>query len=277
MMTPLGNDIGAGATAELSLRVSVASLVRVLFNNPNNNELMLALERRATLRKTEQGEAVQVKSQPFGGAIRILDLTTLRDLLGEFNFDSERSRAEQDFRIFIRPSAWPPLRDFCLEHMGVDNDLVLENDPSRELVEEFDETLGLHLQFEQYACRPVATLLEEKATPTDNIHAKRGPTVRIYRLYEATVTDFSLAYTMLNSSNRLSNRMLCESAVADAKNGGRGKANAILTLPWLRLNVVYRDMPPAGRNAPIVFEHNKLDVTVAALMEEIAVPRYQRV
>ena len=41
------NDIGA--TDELSLRVSVATLVRVLFEHPKNGDLMLALERKATL------------------------------------------------------------------------------------------------------------------------------------------------------------------------------------------------------------------------------------
>ena len=104
IMTPNPYEVGIGATAELSLRVSVATLVRVLFKSPNDDELMFALERKATLRRTEDGEAVRVKSQPFGGAIRILDLSVVQDLVGDFHFDSERSRAEQDFRIFIRPS-----------------------------------------------------------------------------------------------------------------------------------------------------------------------------
>ena len=37
---------GIGATDELSLRLSVATLVRVLFENPKDRELMLALERK---------------------------------------------------------------------------------------------------------------------------------------------------------------------------------------------------------------------------------------
>ena len=51
VMTPNPHEIGIGATAELSLRVSVATLVRVLIQNPNDDELMLALERKATLRR----------------------------------------------------------------------------------------------------------------------------------------------------------------------------------------------------------------------------------
>jgi hypothetical protein len=90
-MTPNPYEIGVGATAELNVRVSVATLVRVLFKKPNNDELMLALERKATLRRTEDGGEVRVKSQPFGGAIRILDLSAMQDLVGDFHFDSARS------------------------------------------------------------------------------------------------------------------------------------------------------------------------------------------
>ena len=57
--------------SEVNLCVSVATLVRALFENPRDGEWMLALERQATLR--ESGRAVEVKSRPFGGAIRILE------------------------------------------------------------------------------------------------------------------------------------------------------------------------------------------------------------
>src|SRR5918999_609182 len=95
------SEIGTGATKELSLRVSVATLVRVVFEHPTDGDLMLALERKATLLKTESGHAVEVITQPFGGAIRIRDLKMLRELIGDFHFDSEESRSEKDFRIFI--------------------------------------------------------------------------------------------------------------------------------------------------------------------------------
>src|SRR5687767_3589168 len=105
-MTPNSfiSDIGIGATDELSLRVSVATLVRVFFENPRDGHLMLALERKATLLKDESTRNVMVIAQPFGGGIRLLDLKALRDLIGDFHFDSDESRFEQDFRIFIRPS-----------------------------------------------------------------------------------------------------------------------------------------------------------------------------
>ena len=71
-------DPGIGATPDLSLRVSVATLVRVIFKHPNNGEWMLALERKATLYETEHEHVIEVKSQPFGGAIRILDVDAIR-------------------------------------------------------------------------------------------------------------------------------------------------------------------------------------------------------
>jgi hypothetical protein len=276
-MTLNAQEIPIGTTDELSLRVSVATLVRVLFKNPNNDELMLALERRATLRRLESVGAVRVKSQPFGGAIRIFDLRAVRDVLGDFHFDSERSRTEQDFRIFIRPSVWSSLQEFCLEHISLDNDLILETSPTRELVEEFADTLGIDLRREQYVCRPVTTVVENRATSTGNIYASGTRTVRVYRIYEASITDVFLTHVMLNRSAALSHRSLCELAIADAQRGGKGKANAVLALPWKRLQGTYRAMLPSERNVPIMFEESRLDSTVAAILEEIAVPRYQRV
>ena len=276
-MTPDPQEVGIGATAELSLRVSVATLTRVLFKNPDDDELMLGLERKATLQRTADGETVRVKSQPFGGGIRILDLRPMQDLVGDFHFDSERSRAEEDFRIFIRPSAWPSLRQFCLQHIVLDGDHILETSPSRELVEEFAETLGIDLRPEQYLCRPVATMVEDKAILTENIYASRTPTVRVYRIFEADITDVVLARLMLKNSDDLSHQRLSQQAMADAQNGGRGRANDVLSLPWERLQSVYRAMSPATRNAPILFAENRLDSTVAAIVEGIAVPRYQSV
>ena len=276
-MTPNPDEIGVGATDELSLRVSVATLVRVLFKNPNDDELMLALERKATLRRTAEGGAVRVKSQPFGGGLRILDLSTVHDLVDDFHFDSERSRAEQDFRIFIRPSSWSSLREFCLQHIVLEDDLILETSPNRELVEEFAETLSVELRPEQYVSKPVATIVENRAISTENIYAPGTPTVRIYRIYEAAITDSFLPHAMLKRGNDLSHQRLGELAIADAQSGRKGKANAVLTLPWERLQSAYRTMVPAERDIPIVFEENRLDSTVAAILEEIAVPRYQSV
>jgi hypothetical protein len=82
---------------------------------------------------------------------------------------------------------------------------------------------------------------------------------------------------MLNRSAALSSRVLSELAIADAQRGGKGKANAVLALPWKRLQGNYRAMLPAERNVPIMFEENRLDSTVAAILEEVSIPRYQSV
>src|SRR5215207_6754898 len=175
-------NFGIGATQELSLRVSIATLARVLFENPRDGDLMMALERKATLHETENGREVKVKSQPFGGAIRILDPGMIRDSIGYFHFDSERSRSEQDFRIFIKPSDWPAVREFCIQHFNHVDDPVLETDPARELAEEFADVLKINLQPEQYICKPLTTVIKNDPAPTENIHTRGIPTVRVYRI-----------------------------------------------------------------------------------------------
>jgi len=266
---------GTGWTQELSLRVSVATLVRVLFRNPSDSELMLALERKATLHETENGRVIEVKSQPFGGAIRILDLNTVRDLIGDFHFDSERSRSEQDFRLFIRPSNWSAVQEFCIQHLSQANDPILETDPTRELAEEFYDTLKINLQPEQYIHKPVATVVENEAAPTENTHAKGYPTVRVYRIFEASITDSSLANAMLKNSESLSHQSLCELALEDAQNDGKGRANAILALPLKRITDHYLSVSPDERNSTTFFEKHQLDETVPAILEGIIVPKYQ--
>jgi len=270
------HNLGIGATDELSLRVSVATLVRVLFKNPNDGDWMLALERKATLYQTKSERVIEVKSQPFGGAIQIRDLNRMRDLIGDFHFDSERSRAEQDFRIFIRPSDWSTVREFCLQQINRDNDPILETDPTRELVEEFYDALKISLKPEQTIYKPAATIVEKEATPTANIHVRGIHTVRIYRIFEATIPDSSLAHLMMQNSGSISYENLCALAWKDFQNGGKGRANAILALPLKLITDVYSALPPKERNAPIVFEKNRLDETVPAVLDELAVPKYQR-
>jgi hypothetical protein len=270
------HDPGIGTTKELSLRVSVATLVRVLFEHPRDGELMLALERKPTLRQAESGRVVEVKSQPFGGAIRIHDLRALRDLTGDFHFDSERSRSEHDFRLFIRPSSWSAVREFCIEHFNRVDDPILETDPTRELAEEFADALKINLKLDQYIHKPVATVVEDDPAPTGNIHARGILTVRVYRIFEATISDSSLAHTMMTNSENNSDQALCELALDDAQNGGKGRANAILAVPLKRITDTYLAMTPKERNAPIFFEKSRLDETVPAVLEGITIPKYQR-
>jgi hypothetical protein len=266
------HNLGIGATPDLSLRVSIATLARVIFEHPGNSGSMLALERKATL----HGMNVEVKSQPFGGAIRILDVNAIHNLIGGFRFDSEHSLAEQDFRLFIRPSAWSVLREFCIQHLSRVDDPILETDPSRELTEEFDDALKVNLKSEQYASKAVATVVEDEAKPTENIYAKGIPTARVYRIFETRITDSALAQLMMMKSKGLSNQALRELALMDFQNGGKGWANAVLALPLKQLADVYIAKSLEERNFPIMFQENCLDETISAIFEGVTTPKYQR-
>lgn len=217
-----------------------------------------------------------MKSQPFGGAIRILDVDAIHDLIGNFHFDSERSRTEQDFRLFIRPSSWSVLREFCIQHLSHVDNPVLETNPTRELTEEFYDTLKINLKPEQYVSKSVATVIEDDPSPTDNIHADGIPTVRVYRIFEAHILESALVQSMLANSENISHNDLCELALADFQNGGKGRANAMLTLPFEHLIWAYEAISLTERNAPILFENHYLADTVSAILDEVPVPKYQR-
>ena len=275
-MKPNHDEIGVGATENLNLRVSAAALVRVLFEHPRDGEFVLALERKATLRDAESGRAVEIKSQPFGGAIRILNPSTIQDLIGDFHFDSERSRSEQDFRIFIRPVNWEVVRRFCIQHFSRDNDSVLETDPTRELAEEFADALKINLQPTQYVYRPAGFVVENDPAPTDNIHAQGHPTVRLYRIFEVHILDTSLCMTMLTNSDRYSDQELQQLALEDARNGGNGRANAVLTLPLNLITDAYLALQSEARLIPMAFAGHQLDVSVPAILEAVDIPQFQR-
>jgi hypothetical protein len=265
-----------GATDELSLRLSIATLVRVVFEHPVTGEWMLALERKATLRKAEHEHIVEVKSQPFGGAIRILDVDVIYDLIGDFHFDSEHSRDKLDFRLFIRPSSWSVLREFCIQHLSRVDDPILETNPSRELIEEFIDTLKISLKPQQFSYKPIATVVEDAAPPTENIHATGIPTVRVYRIFEALIVESSLRQSMLTNSEGILHNDLCELALDDFQRGGKGRANSVLTLPLRQITEAYRAMSPTERNAPILFGRHYLGETVSVILDEVDAPKYQR-
>lgn len=267
---------GIGATDELSLRVSVSALVRVLFEHPQKGELMLALERRATVDGANAKRSLKIKSQPFGGALRIYDVKALQSLIGDFRFDSEESVCEHDFRVFIQPSAWGAVQEFCLEHLSQPNDLVLESDPARELTEEFAETLGIELKRDQYTSQAVGTIVEGLPSPTENTHSRGRATTRIYRIFEVHIIDPSLTSAMVKNNKGCSDEDLRELALQDSRNGGLGRANAVLTLPFKEISAAYAAIPAEARNKPILFHGHVLDETVAAVLDDVTVSKYRR-
>lgn len=237
---------------------------------------MLALERKATVVRNAEQQWVRVLAQPFGGAVQFRDSTLLRNLIGEYQFDSERSQLESDFRILIRSSDWPFVRQFCLQHLAADNDPVLEPSPARELAEEFADTLNIDLQPEQYTLHSLGLVVEDNPTPTDNPRAFGYPTVRIYRIYEAKLLDAALTQVIITNNQLISNENLCELALADLNSGGRGRANAVLSLPLKKLTYAYLGLSPEALVAPFVFDNYNLDPSVLAVLEQVSSPGYQR-
>ncbi|HAV77573.1 MAG TPA: hypothetical protein DCX53_09505, partial [Anaerolineae bacterium] len=78
--------------------------------------------------------------------------------------------------------------------------------------------------------KPIATIVDDESAPTENIHARGIPTVRIYRIFEAHIKDPLLANAMVKNSESMSDRDLCTLALDDFQKGGRGRANAMLVI-----------------------------------------------
>lgn len=263
---------GIGGTDELSLRVSVATLVRVVYTT-NDNKTMLALEQKGTFLEREQD--VMVIAQPFGGAVRIHDLTRIHAITGGFHFDSERSRAEQDFRIFIRPSAWEEVKAYCLDQFQASKEAAFETSPERELEEELHDSLGIQVHPDQYICRPLWIALEDQPTFTRNIHAERQPTVRLYGIFEAQITEPSLWREICLNSRNSPTRELQQRVLEDRHNGGKGRANACIVFPMEALRRYYLSLSPEQRNERSFFEETKLEENIPALLKDVDSSRFQ--
>jgi hypothetical protein len=274
-MKPNQHEIGVGATEELSLRVSVAALVSVLFDDPEDGRRMLALERTATLRKTEGRPEVTVRAKPFGGAVRLTNPQALKETIGHFHYDSERSRQEKDFRLQIHPGSWGKVKEICREHLKETEKGILDSSPERELAEEFEDTLNVRITPDQYHLKPRGIIVEDLPSGTDNVRAAGLPTVRIYYVFEAWMRAPEIITMILADSRRYSDKDLQKMVWKDARQGGRGRANAILALVLDDLKDVYRSIPTDRRGGPIHVGRYQLDGNVLAILEEVDKPRYQ--
>jgi hypothetical protein len=269
-------DLNVGSTEALTLRVSAATVCKVIFAHPEYGRKMLALERMGTLAETGTGQFPGVIAKPFGGGIQLRDPEALRPITGEFHFDSRRSRNERDFRILIEPSRWPAVREFCLEAIQSPRDDVLETSPDRELLEEFEEALKIQLTAEQYRVKPSGVVIEDKAKSTHNLRARGQPTVRVYQVFEVEIVDPGLVQAILQNSQMISDQDLAERARIDAQLGGRGRSNAVLALPLPNLIRGYQDMDQDALDEPVCWQGHWLDGNVLAVLEEIETRRYQR-
>jgi hypothetical protein len=275
-MKPNHHEIGVGATQELNLRVSVGVLVSVLFKSPEDGRTMLALERTATLRQIEGRSEVIVKAKPFGGAVRLINPRALKELIGNFYYDSERSREQEDFRIQIRPASWETIKEICRKQLDDTEKGILDSSPQRELAEEFEDTLHIRITPEQYQLKSQGMMIENLPAETDNVRAEGLVTVRVYFMFEAWMQDPEIISMMLVDNKQYSDKDLEKMAWKDAQQGGRGRANAILALGFDELKAIYRSMPADRRGGQIRVEEHQLNGNVLALLEDIDHPKYQR-
>jgi len=234
---------------------------------------MLALERKATA--TQDG-SVNIRAQPFGGGVRILNPNSLKRMLGKIEFDSERSKQEQDFRILIPSAKWEMVKEYCLEHLGHPDDPEIESPPDRELVEEFEETLHVELKSDQYTTEPLGLVVEDNPIWTENWYARGYPTVRVYGVHKVKIVDVVLCEFMLDTSEKHSDLELGSLALKNLQQGGRGRVNSILTLPLNTVTNAYHALHPEMRYRKIMIEDHKLDESVSVILGEVEVPQYQR-
>lgn len=252
------------------LRVSVATYDQVVFPHPEKDITMLALERKATVQKDG---SVYVRAQPFGGGVKILNPKPLEDLIGEIQFDSDRSKQEQDFRILIQSSQWEVVKQYCLLHLQDPNDPELESAPDRELVEEFEETMGMLLTRRQYAVEPLGFVVEDTPVWTENWYARGFPTVRVYRTYIVQLLDMKLCKTILGASQEISDEMLGKRAMKNET----GRANSVLVLPLNLVTQAWLALPLESRYRKIKVDGYELDESVLAVLGNVDVPQYQRI
>lgn len=270
------SEIGVGVTQELNMRVSVGVLIRLLFDDPDTGNQMLALERTATLSGKKGRSEVVVKAKPFGGGVRLINPQKLKELTGNFHYDSERSYQEGDFRIQINPASWEIIKDICIEHLKVKEPGILDSSPEYELAEEFEDTLKIKLTPDQYNWKQRELIVEDVPSETNNIHAQGLPTVRIYYISEARIISPEIIKMMMRNSSRYSDKTLQKMAIEDAKHGGKGRANAILTLDLDLIRNIYNSIPLEKRSKPVSVGEHQLNGNVPAVLEGINHPRYQR-
>lgn len=261
-------------TLDLLWRVSVATYNQVLFRHPEDGRIMLALERRATV--LPDGSLI-VRAQPFGGGVHILNPTALQGMIGRLQFDSERSKQEQDFRIFIPPSKWEVIKQYCLRHLKHEDDMELETEPDRELTEEFIETIKVKLRPHQYTVQPLGFAIENNPVRTNNQHARGRLTVHLYRTFRAEITDPLLCNIMWSISQLYTDQELGALAQKGFEDGGYGRVNTILTLPLSKVKESFLALPLDTRYQKVVVDDHEVDESVLAILDDIDVPQYERV
>ncbi len=97
--------------------------------------------------------------------------------------------------------------------------------------------------------------------------------MRIYRVYEVQISDPALSLALLTASQQHTEAALQAKVLADAQNGGRGRANTVLTLPPDVLRTVYLNLAPENRYAPIEVDGHLITESVLAVLNDMEVPQ----
>jgi hypothetical protein len=196
----------------------------------------------------------------------------LKEIVGEIQFDSERSKQEQDFRILIESSQWEDVKQYCLLHLANPNSPEIESTPERELTEEFEETLGVKLQRSQYTVESMGFVVEDNPVETDNWYARGLSTVRVYRTYKVLILDPDLCKTLFDMSGQVSD----EELGARALSNNTRRANSVLALPLDKVRETFLAVPTKKRFNKIEVNHHILDESVLAVLEDVDVSQYLR-
>jgi hypothetical protein len=271
---PDDRPIGVDASGDLNLRASVATLVKVLFRHPDDGSILLALERTATRREIQGDSEVIVAVKPFGGGVRIINPHQLEKLIGHFNYDNERSRQEADFRIQINSASWEKVKEICWDHFKDPDKGFIDSNPEREIAEEFEDTLHIYITRDQYQIKSRGIIVEDYPVRTANIRAFNMFTVRVYYTFEAWIESPEIISRMLANNKRYTDGDLQKMAWHDAQQGGKGRANAILTVRLDDLIRAYQSIQIKERSKPIYFEEHRLNENVLAILDEVEQTRY---
>lgn len=153
--------------------------------------------------------------------------------------------------------------------------MIIESHPDRELVEEFRDALGVEITPDQYHVKHLGVVIEDTPRATNSIRAAGALTVRVYNTFEVLIKNPSLIRTILENSQRYNDQDLRNLAQKEAEYGGRGRANAVLSLPLDDLKERFLSSPLKKRNRSIQVESHLLDENVLAVFEDVPTLRYR--
>jgi hypothetical protein len=167
----------------------------------------------------------------------------------------------------INPDQWEKMKEICRDHLNFEEDGIINSSPVRELTEEFEDSLGVRITSDDYHLTSRKMLVEEKLTKTENVNAMGIPTKRTYYLFDAMLTDLRIIKMMIDNDALYSDLDLRNMANEDARRGGKGRANAVLTLSLDKLTELYRSSRKGSGESNIMYEGHQLDGNLPAILD----------